>query len=526
MLLKKILDFRPKSENPMPGILVWIMGWTVMYLLDGKFALGNLALVLVLVGSLAGLWFAPSVSMIFSAVSVALFNFFLVEPRLSFMAALREDFQLLITMLGVSTVVSYLMSKLRRAVKSEALQALRAEQLRQLSEGFRRDETPLKQAELLLGIVENYAGLSALGLVVKNRLISGVQSDGYYCVGIVDNLLREILFESLNKGDGKLSFPDFAGIADVKPFYVNIHSRSGLAGILVIQAGLNERLKLLGETHLQELCDLLGAELERGEAFKNANLSRERIQSQELRNTLLTSISHDYRTPLATIMSAASAVIEQVGKSSTQQITELSKNILLEANLLHQMTSNTLQLARLDADSVQIRKNWESLDEIFGLVIAKSQRSSPSRSVKVLAPKKLPLIYCDAILLVQLFDNLLENSIKYSADSSIVFFKVELMDKSIIVSVVDAGCGVPDIWKEKIFEVFQRVDSPAHASDSNSGMHLRRGVGVGLAVCRAIARVHHAKIWVQDTEQAGTCVCVAFPLNLQPAVPASAIELN
>lgn len=109
-----------------------------------------------------------------------------------------------------------------------------------------------------------------------------------------------------------------------------------------------------------------------------ARTAEEHVQSQQLRNTLLTSISHDYRTPLTTVMSSASVIAEQAGRMPTERIGQLAEVILDEAQQLHRMTNNTLQLARLDSNKVDIPMNWESIEEIVGTVGARAPQSSPA----------------------------------------------------------------------------------------------------------------------------------------------------
>lgn len=228
--------------------------------------------------------------------------------------------------------------------------------------------------------------------------------------------------------------------------------------------------------------------------MQSAQFANEQAKEQQLRNTLLTSISHDYRTPLATLMGATFTIVDQATKIGPDKIAALAKAILGEANQLNRMTSNTLQLARLDSARVNIRKNWESIEEILGTVLPKARRNYPTRSFKVTLQPGLSLLECDAILLNQLFDNLIENSVKHSDDASLIQINAVIVNESIEATVIDSGAGIPDQLKERVFDVFQRIDDEPRPSDANVMRYSRRGMGVGLAVCRAIARVHQGKM--------------------------------
>jgi two-component system sensor histidine kinase KdpD len=271
---------------------------------------------------------------------------------------------------------------------------------------------------------------------------------------------------------------------------------------------------------LQQACDMLGVEMERTQTLQLAQQAKDDAQSQSLRNTLLTSISHDYRTPLANLMGAASVIHDQTARLSTDKIATLAQTVLDEAQHLNRMTTNTLQLARLDAANLQIKKDWESLQEILGSVLAKARQRHPQRRLLVNVPEGLPLIHCDAILLVQLFDNLIENAIKYSPDDTPIDIQVQAKPQTLEVRLTDQGVGIADAWKDKVFHAFERVHADAAQADATDANQLRRGMGVGLAVCKAIAKVHDAKLWVQDGEPHGAVMCLQLPVLQQPHVTA------
>jgi two-component system sensor histidine kinase KdpD len=235
-----------------------------------------------------------------------------------------------------------------------------------------------------------------------------------------------------------------------------------------------------------------------------------------LRNTLLTSISHDYRTPLANLMGAASVIHDQASRLSTDKIAALAQTVIDEAQHLNRMTTNTLQLARLDAAPLQIKKDWESLQEILGSVLAKARQRHPQRRMVVAVPEGLPLVHCDAILLVQLFDNLIENAIKYSPDDTPIDIEVQAQPNALEVRVMDQGTGIADAWKDKVFQAFERVHADAAQADATDATQLRRGMGVGLAVCKAIAKVHDAHLWVEDRQPHGAVMCLSLPVLSQP----------
>jgi len=298
--------------------------------------------------------------------------------------------------------------------------------------------------------------------------------------------------------------------------FVPIGGRTRALGSVAIHRHTSQAMDARTLQQVQQACDLLGLEIERSHNVQVALLAKQDAQSQSLRNTLLTSISHDYRTPLANLMGAASAIHDQSSRLSTEKVQALANTVISEAQHLHRMTTNTLQLARLDAAPLQIKKDWESLQELMGSVLAKARQRYPTRAIVVDMPNALPLIHCDAILLVQLFDNLLENAVKYSPDNAPIQIQALHQNTWLEIRVIDNGCGISDAWKTKVFQAFERVhDNPAQA-DASTEQALRRGMGVGLAVCQAIAKVHDAKIWVEDHVPQGSVLCLSMPILPQP----------
>ena len=251
-----------------------------------------------------------------------------------------------------------------------------------------------------------------------------------------------------------------------------------------------------------------------------ARMAEEHVQSQKLRNTLLTSISHDYRTPLTTVMSSASAIADQVGRMPTERIGQLAEVILDEVQQLHRMTNNTLQLARLDSNKVDIPMNWESVEEIVGTVGTRARRNHPQRRIEIRLADGLPLLRCDAVLMNQLLDNLIENSLRHSDDDKPLIIQARHDGAALHLSVQDRGCGISDAWKERVFNIFQRVE----ASDAPADGQMRRGIGIGLAVCRAIAEVHGGHLQITDTPGGGTTVSLTLPLSEQPEQPRELTE--
>ena len=268
----------------------------------------------------------------------------------------------------------------------------------------------------------------------------------------------------------------------------------------------------------QALCDQMGLALQRALSGREEQRAREQAQTQGVRNALLAAISHDYRTPLATIMGAASSLDEQAERLSVEQRRRLARSIVDETAQLSRLTDNTLQLARLDAPGVKLRCDWESAEEIVGAALRHARRRDPERRVRARLEPELPLLWCDALLISQLLDNLVDNALKYSQTS--VEIVVRRQADRVVLAVRDRGPGVAPAWRERIFEVFQRgAESTPGAGPSSIDLAARPGAGVGLAVCRAIARAHDGELRLRPRGHGGCSFECVLPVRQAPARP-------
>ena len=503
----------PKFEARWPAVVIWLCAWGLLWVLDGVLNLGNLALLLVLASAIAGVWLSALASVGASAIFVLMFNWYFIEPRYTFNVHLHQDLLLLVTMMGVSVVVSYLMARLRAAAELESQHAQASELLRELSEQFRETRDVQLQGQQLQTLMVQEAACDVSVLLLQDgALDEGVgqsqligQAKGQDLQGLLACAQQ---FGAMGPGTGRHE--------NQATVFLPLRGRSRAYGAVALHAHGAKGFTGLQREMLQQACDLLGMEIERAQTLRLAQQAKDDAQSQSLRNTLLTSISHDYRTPLANLMGAASVIHDQAARLSSDKVVALAQTVIDEAQHLNRMTTNTLQLARLDAAPLQIKKDWESLQEILGSVLAKARQRHPRREMTVKVPEGLPLIHCDAILLVQLFDNLIENAIKYSPEDTPIDIQVQANSSALQVRVMDQGAGIADAWKDKVFQAFERVHADTAQADATDANLLRRGMGVGLAVCKAIAKVHDAKLWVEDRQPHGAVMCLQLPVLPQP----------
>jgi two-component system sensor histidine kinase KdpD len=486
---------------------VWAAAFAAMFALDGRLDLANLALILVLGAAVAAFWLPALLSVPTCAVAVLAFNFAFVPPRHSFTVDVGQHAWLLVTMLAVSASISLLVGRQKLMTLREERHVRQVEQLRALGDALHEDDDPLQRVDILRQALQALTGAPVALMMLRQALPAADDMRAVQVVGDTDADNLAGLWLSLR---GSHAFgPGTGRHQELPAWYLPMRGRSGSHGAAMLALPLPPPDAEPLREHAQALCDQLGLALERSLTLRGAAQAREEAQSQQLRSTLLAAIAHDYRTPLATLMSAASSLHDQADRLSPEQRRKLAATIVDEADQLDRITSNTLQLVRLDAPGLSLRLEWESAEELVGSVLRRARQRDPGRRVRSRLEAELPLLRCDAVLLVQMLDNLVDNALKHTPESTPVEILVRRAGRhELLVAVRDRGPGVPPADRERIFEVFQR---------GNSNSDPRRGAGVGLAVCRAIARVHGGSLSVRARGHGGASFECLLPLTEPPA---------
>jgi two-component system sensor histidine kinase KdpD len=250
--------------------------------------------------------------------------------------------------------------------------------------------------------------------------------------------------------------------------------------------------------------------LERARLAEETSKARREIEAEQLRSTLLSSVSHDLRTPLAVITGSTSTLLQAGPNVSEATRHELLGTVLEEAEHLNRLIRNLLDMTRLESGAVKINKEWLPLEEVVGAALNRLDTRLTGRDVHVDLPRDLPLVACDVVLVEQALINLLENAAKYSVGPIEVVARPTGSD--VVVEVADRGPGIPAGEEARVFEKFHRA-----AREGKS-----EGVGLGLTICRAIVAAHGGRIWVQNRPGGGASFKFALPnVGQAPQLPVS-----
>jgi two-component system sensor histidine kinase KdpD len=427
----------------------------------------------------------PSLVSAFGAVTA--FNFFFVPPQWSFEVESRGHLIVLFVMLAVALVLSHLAAALRRETAAAQLNERRALQLQGLATRLAGASEP--EAVLSMAHEAFHAAFSGpcavAGLNWKGELDAPAE--------LRDNMLC-CMREAAALGPGTGRWPG------LNAWYLPLGDKGKMNGAVCVQNV--SAADHSGREHAQALGTLISQALWRVQLTQSVQAAQEESQRHHIKSTFLAAISHDLRTPLAAIVGAASSLQTQRDKLSPAEQERLVGSILSEATYLSTVTENTLQLVRLDSAS-GLHRDWESMEEIVGAVLARVRQRDPARRIKSQVPAQLPLILADPVMLTQLVDNLLDNALKYSSDS--IELEVSQSGQEMHLCVKDRGPGIAQGEELRIFEPYGRND--------HSGT---RGAGLGLAVCRAIADAHGGTLTVARREGGGSTFVLALPLDPAP----------
>jgi two-component system sensor histidine kinase KdpD len=217
---------------------------------------------------------------------------------------------------------------------------------------------------------------------------------------------------------------------------------------------------------------------------------------------LLSSVSHDLKTPLAAIAGASSSLLESpaLDQETRKQLLETVSD---EAVRLNRLLENILQMSKLDAGAASPNKQWHVLEEVVGSALRRSQKDLARHELKVRIPPDLPLVFVDGLLLEQVFVNLFENAGRYTPPGSEVTIRADVDGSSLRIAVSDQGPGLPPSSEERVFEKFFRANPSADGG---------RGSGLGLAICRAIIKSHGGSITASNRPGGGADFVIRLPL--------------
>ncbi len=496
-----------KGPTAEPALRTWLrvvvlIGAATLggFALDHHVSLTSQAMVYVLAVVIAAYSLSPVASVVCALGAVTAFNFFFVPPRWTFAVDGQEHLIALGTMLVVALVISHLAARLRQKTEVARQHAMRAHQLQELASALASALSASVVVELgQMALDATQDGPNTLAI----RREDGSLDCGLSLASKVHDGLQSCMREGAVLGPGTGRWPG------LNAWYIPLDSGGQMQGAACIENV--QAADQAGREHAQALCTLLAQALARLKMSAHVQASEAEAQRQQVQSTFLAAISHDLRTPLASVVGAASALQSQADKLGAADKERLLHSIVSEATYLSHITENTLQLVQLTNAAQPLRRDWESMEEIAGAVLGRLRLRDTERRITTKVPQDLPLIEVNAVLIAQLLGNLLDNALKYSDGP--VELSVRTTETQMLVSVKDRGDTIASDQAERIFQPYARSDY--------SG---QRGAGLGLALCRAIANAHSATLSLKARPGGGNRFTLALPLSGQQPAGAQAME--
>ncbi len=441
-----------------------------------------------------------------SVLSVAAFDFIFVPPRLTFAVA---DVQYLLTfavMLAVALVISNLASDMRYQARIATLRERRARALYEMG----RELGGALQAEQVVEIANRHlqgifqANTAILLPTLEEKIVMPPPPAGMAAHDMVlDGAIAQWVFDhqqAAGFGTDTLS--------GSPTYYLPLKAPVRTRGVLAL-APSNPQLIFVPEQHrlLETFAAQIGLGLERVHFVEVAQDATVRIESERLRNSLLSAISHDLRTPLTALVGLSSTLAGDRNLPEHSR-RELAAAVHEEAMRMSGLVNNLLDMARLQAGNVRLNQQWQPLEEVVGSALKAREQFLSGHQVRVALPDDLPLVEFDAVLIERVLCNLIENAAKYTPQGSEIKIAAGTNGSEIQISVTDNGPGMLPGDEEAVFEKFTRGQRESTTL----------GVGLGLAICRAIVDAHKGRIWAENIATGGARFVFTIPLSSPPTL--------
>jgi len=468
----------------------------------------NIAMVYLLAVVAVALRFGRAPAVLAAFLAVASFDFFYVPPRMSFSVG---DAQYLLTF-AVMLVVALVVGQLTAGLKLQANMARSREarvgalyaMARELSGALLPEQIAAIGARFLAAEFDAPAALLVADL--QGRLLGPACASESASIPVPAGLDMGVAQWAFDHAAAAGPHTDTLAAAPV--LYLPLTAPTRTRGVLAVAAVGALRVASPDQRQLLDTCaSLLAIALERVHYVEIAQSATVQMASERLRNSLLSAISHDLRTPLAALVAMAEslAATELPPASSAHETALRMKDAALRMNSL---VTNLLDMARLQSGPVQLNLQWQPLEEVVGAALRVLQASLAQRRVSVRLAPELPLLHIDAVLFERVLCNLLENAAKYTPADSPIEIRAGVAGDRVEICVDDHGPGLPAGRETAIFDKFER----GHKESATPG------VGLGLAICRAIVEAHGGTIFGLTRGDGGARFVIALPRGTPPGV--------
>jgi two-component system sensor histidine kinase KdpD len=434
-------------------------------------------------------------------LSVVAFDFFFVPPHFTFAMADPQYVFMFLVMLLVGLSISNLTVRMRLQAALSRLRERRTAALYALS---RELASTWGTAELLQIAVKHISEVFESSVVAFLPDAEGRLQ--VQCGAVTDfNLTpKEIGVAHWAYDLGQMAGHGTDTLPGTDALYLPLIASGEPVGALGVKPHDPDRLLIPEQLHLLEaFAHQTALAVAADKLLQKQHKTQMEVEAEKLRSSLLSSVSHDLRTPLAAITGSTSSLLADGSNLDPSTRKDLLENIHDEAGRLERLVNNLLEMTKLESGAVKITKELHVPGEVIGSAIARVEDNLGSRSLKTRIPQDLPLVPMDALLIEQVLVNLLDNVLKYSPEGSPIEITTEARNRQWVVEVSDRGPGVPEGDLLKLFDKFYRGPQTSR----------RSGAGLGLSICKGFVEIHGGTIEAENRPGGGATFRLTIPLS-------------
>jgi two-component system sensor histidine kinase KdpD len=459
----------------------------------------NLVMLYLLAVIVAAIRLGRAPAILASVLGVVAFDLVFVPPYYTLVVAHAQYLLTFAALLGVGLLISTLAAQVREQARAAQKREAQTAALYELSRDLAAAVELADVAHTVVSHVEQILASQAAVLVHDGLQLELLSASAGYALDA-----SELAVASWALQHGQAAGRHTDTLAGAKGFYLPLRAAQAIVGVLAVHM-IRSADELAPEQRrlLESFASQAALAIERDQLAEKAKQAQLLRETEKLQSALLNSISHDLRTPLATITGALTSLLGDGDLLDEEARRELTKTAYGEAERLNRLVGNLLDMTRLESGAMKLAPELGDVQDAVGVALSQLSNQMADRSVVVNVPHDLPLVPMDFVLIVQVLVNLLDNADKYSPPAAPIEIKAYTASTSLMIDVADCGPGIPAEELNRIFEKFHRLQRPGH----------RQGTGLGLSISKGIIEAHGGHISARNRPAGGAVFTIALPLQ-------------
>jgi two-component system, OmpR family, sensor histidine kinase KdpD len=436
-----------------------------------------------------------------AGISAVSWNFLFIDPRFTFTVAHFEDVILLVLYFAIAIFTGNLTARIRTQERQARHAAERTMALYTLAH---ETATAVNMDDVLQTAVTQISRVFDAEVAILLAPGRRLERQPHVCSTLaVDEKEYGVALWVYEHGKPAGRFTDTLSQAAAQ--YHPLHTPTRTVGVIGIQTRQDERLSFDQEVLLETFMSQIALVIEREILDEAAEQAAMLHESERLYTTLLNSISHELRTPIATVKGASSSLLDPATATNEAARTALAKDIQSAADRLNRLVENLLDMSRLESGRLQLKYEWCDLGDLVGVAVKRVDYCTGSHPIQIQMAQNLPLVQVDFVLMEQVIVNLLDNACNYTPPGTPITIAARVRDQQVEVTVGDAGEGIPPDLIERVFEKFYRLPGTATG-----------GTGLGLSISRGLVEAHGGRLTAENLPEGGTRFTLRLPLDGTP----------